>query len=72
MLIFLENLAGGTLIRVGSLIRHCIVIAKFLVNSEFLLCQMQLLAGHVVTIAATRLRKLVVCKRFGIYLVGLL
>ena len=25
MLIFLENLAGGTLIRVGSLIRHCIV-----------------------------------------------
>ena len=24
-LIFLENLAGGTLIRVGSLIRHCIV-----------------------------------------------
>ena len=25
MLIFLENLAGGTLIRVDSLIRHCIV-----------------------------------------------
>ena len=24
-LIFLENIAGGTLIRVGSLIRHCIV-----------------------------------------------
>ena len=48
MLIFLENLAGGTLIRVGSLIRHCIVHSKhvlfsplffrFLHASEYQIC----------------------------------
>ena len=26
--IFLQNLAGGTFIRVGTLIRHCIVFPK--------------------------------------------
>ena len=35
MLIFLENLAGGTLIRVGSLIRHCIVEGPVLTSLYF-------------------------------------
>ena len=35
MLIFLENLAGGTLIRVGSLIRHCIVLKMTVFPTNF-------------------------------------
>ena len=34
-LIFLENLAGGTLIRVGLLIRHCIVEGPVLTSLYF-------------------------------------